>query len=261
MPGSRRASSSLMLLCALSLLAHAAPARAQAPTNPDFSNVGDILQGRRTLFPVDDIVVSFNVGGSPTIDDDPSDHRRLDQRADAVHGGLAFAERPAAGRRRGAHVQPAARRGGDAVRGLDQLARPDQRPQPELPQRRGSHAGPDDHVCRDGPGRERLRRDRLHRQHSRGSYAERARRRDRHDHGGQRQRPDAGLLLRHADAVAAADACRLRVRRDRRRRLRRGRRQRDRRVLLGALPAALLWATPSSSRSSSRTSRPTPRAT
>jgi hypothetical protein len=56
MPGSRRASSSLMLLCALSLLAHAAPARAQAPTNPDFSNVTDILHGRRTLFPVDDIV-------------------------------------------------------------------------------------------------------------------------------------------------------------------------------------------------------------
>ena len=67
MPGSRRASSTLMLLCALSLLAHAAPARAQAPTNPDFSNVGDILQGRRTLFPVDDIVVSFNSGGQPTI--------------------------------------------------------------------------------------------------------------------------------------------------------------------------------------------------
>ena len=67
MPGSRRASSTLMLLCALSLLAHAAPARAQGPTNPDFSNVTDILHGRRTLFPVDDIVVSFNVGGSPSL--------------------------------------------------------------------------------------------------------------------------------------------------------------------------------------------------
>ena len=66
MPGSRRATSTLMLLCALSLLAHTAPARAQA-TNPDFSNVTDILHGRRTLFPVDDIVLSFNVGGSPTL--------------------------------------------------------------------------------------------------------------------------------------------------------------------------------------------------
>ena len=67
MPGSVAPHPRLMLLCALSLLAHAAPARAQAPTNPDFSNVTDILHGRRTLFPVDDIVVSFNVAGSPTL--------------------------------------------------------------------------------------------------------------------------------------------------------------------------------------------------
>jgi len=64
--GSHRLVRTLMLLSTLSLLAPGSPARAQSPSGPDFSNVADILQGRRVLFPVDDIVVSFNGGGQPT---------------------------------------------------------------------------------------------------------------------------------------------------------------------------------------------------
>ncbi len=44
-----------LLLISLTL---GAPAHAQGPNGPDFSSVTDLLQGRRTLFPSDDIVVS-----------------------------------------------------------------------------------------------------------------------------------------------------------------------------------------------------------
>jgi len=50
----------LVTLVMLVLLVSAAPARAQGPTGPDFSNVNDILQGRRILFPSDDLIVTIN---------------------------------------------------------------------------------------------------------------------------------------------------------------------------------------------------------
>lgn len=46
------------VFAAVIFVGHSSPARAQGPNGPDFSSVTDLLQGRRTLFPSDDIVVS-----------------------------------------------------------------------------------------------------------------------------------------------------------------------------------------------------------
>lgn len=55
----------LVTLVVLLMLSGAPPSArpARAQTDPDFSNVGDILQGRRRLLPVDDLIVSGQPAG------------------------------------------------------------------------------------------------------------------------------------------------------------------------------------------------------
>jgi hypothetical protein len=56
----------LSLLLALSgAVSSVRPARAQ--TDPDFSNVSDVLQGRRRLLPVDDLIVTSPTGSGGAV--------------------------------------------------------------------------------------------------------------------------------------------------------------------------------------------------
>lgn len=56
-----------LVILLLGVMLPAPTAHADDPTNPDFSQVTDILQGRRTLYPVDDIVVAYKGAFAPAV--------------------------------------------------------------------------------------------------------------------------------------------------------------------------------------------------